>query len=190
MNGRQVDVRNGDEWVEVWECGLAHPEVLAHASLDGWSGLALGMGLDRLPMLRKSIPDIRILRSTDDRVSRQMNGLEPYRPVSDLPALTRDLSVAIADDDDAEQLGDQVRSALGERADVLEAVTILSVTPYADLPPSARQRLGLNEAQKNVLVRLNLRPMDRTLTDAEANRLRDDVYEAIHQGSTGPWAGR
>lgn len=190
LNGRQVDVRNGDEWVEVWECGLAHPEVLALAGLDGWSGLALGMGLDRLLMLRKGIPDIRILRSTDDRITRQMNDLEPYRPVSDLPALTRDLSVAIAVHDDAEQLGDQVRSALRERVDVLEAVTILSETRYADLPPSARERLGMNEAQKNVLVRLDLRPMDRTLTDAEANRLRDDVYEAIHQGSTGQWAGR
>lgn len=119
-----------------------------------------------------------------------MNDLEPYRPVSALPALTRDVSVAISVVDDAEQLGDRVRSALRERADILEAVTILSETRYADLPPSARERLGMNEAQKNVLVRLGLRPMDRTPTDAEANSLRDDVYEAIHEGSTGPWAGR
>lgn len=27
--GRQVDVRQGSRWVEVWECGLAHPGVLA-----------------------------------------------------------------------------------------------------------------------------------------------------------------
>ena len=33
LNGRQVDVLNGDEWVEVWECGLAHPDVLAGAGL-------------------------------------------------------------------------------------------------------------------------------------------------------------
>lgn len=190
LNGRQVDVRNGDEWVEVWECGLAHPDVLANAGLDGWSGLALGMGLDRLLMLRKGIPDIRLLRSADPRVAGQMTDLEPYRPVSDLPAVTRDLSVAISVDDEAEQLGDRIRAALGDRVDILEAVTIVSETSYTDLPPIARERLGINEAHKNVLVRLDLRPLDRTLTDAEANALRDDVYEAIHEGSTGQWAAR
>jgi len=190
LNGRQVDVRNGDEWVEVWECGLAHPDVLAGAGLEGWSGLALGMGLDRLLMLRKGIPDIRLLRSEDCRVAGQMTDLEPYRPVSALPAVTRDLSVAISVDDDAEQLGDRIRTALGDRANILESVTIVSETGYTDLPPIARERLGINEAQKNVLVRLDLRPLDRTLTDADANALRDDVYEAIHKGSTGQWAGR
>ncbi|MDQ3897841.1 MAG: hypothetical protein M3326_11485 [Actinomycetota bacterium] len=190
VNGRQVDVRNGDEWVEVWECGLAHSDVLAAAGLDGWSGLALGMGLDRLLMLRKGIPDIRLLRSADPRVGGQMTDLEPYRPVSDLPAVTRDLSVAVSVDDDAEQLGDRIRTALGDRVDILEAVTIVSETGYTDLPSVARERLGINETQKNVLVRLDLRPLDRTLTDAEANALRDDVYEAIHQGSAGQWAAR
>jgi len=190
LSGRQVDVRNGEEWVEVWECGLAHPDVLADAGLDGWSGLALGMGLDRLLMLGKGIPDIRLLRSAGPRVAGQMADLEPYRLVSGLPAVTRDLSVAISGDDDAEQLGDRIRTALGERADILEAVTIVSETSYADLPTRARERLGINDAQKNVLLRLDLRPLDRTLTDTEANALRDDVYEAIHAGSTGQWAGR
>ena len=27
-------MRSDDEWVEVWECGLAHPDVLAGAGLD------------------------------------------------------------------------------------------------------------------------------------------------------------
>jgi phenylalanyl-tRNA synthetase alpha chain len=44
LDGRQVDVRWDGEWIEVWECGLAHPAVLEAAGLAGWSGLALGMG--------------------------------------------------------------------------------------------------------------------------------------------------
>lgn len=54
----------GGEWVELAECGLASPDVLAGAGLDPtlWSGLALGMGLDRALMLRKGIPNIRLLR--------------------------------------------------------------------------------------------------------------------------------
>src|SRR5438876_458823 len=33
LNGRQVDVDQDGEWVEVWECGLAHPGVLARAGI-------------------------------------------------------------------------------------------------------------------------------------------------------------
>ncbi len=185
LEGRQVDVADGDEWIEVWECGLAHPDVLAGAGLHGWSGLALGMGLDRLLMLRKGIPDIRLLRATDPRIVSQMNDLEPYRPVSHLPAVTRDLSVATAAGTDTEQLGDRVRQALGDGADLLESATIISETAYGDLPATARDRLGMVDTQKNVLVRLVIRPYDRTLTDAEANRLRDRVYQAIHDGTAG-----
>lgn len=190
LDGRQVDVANGAEWVEVWECGLAHPDVLAGAGLAGWSGLAMGMGLDRLLMVRKGVPDIRLLRSTDPRVAAQMNDLRPYRPVSGLPAVTRDLSVAIPADGETEQLGDRVRDALGSDADLVEAVIIVSETGYGDLPAAARERLGMEATQKNVLVRLVIRPVDRTLTDAEANDLRDRVYEAMHQGTTAQWAGR
>jgi phenylalanyl-tRNA synthetase alpha chain len=43
LHGRQVDVRQDGRWVEVWECGQAHPGVLAAAGLPGRSGLALGM---------------------------------------------------------------------------------------------------------------------------------------------------
>jgi phenylalanyl-tRNA synthetase alpha chain len=190
LNGRQIDVASGDEWVEVWECGLAHPDVLAGAGLQAWSGLALGMGLDRLLMLRKQIPDVRLLRSSDSRVAGQMTDLEPYRPVSDLPAVTRDLSVAIPADDHAEELGDRIRDALGADANSLEAVTIVSETSYRDVPSVARARLGMNESHKNVLVRITIRPFDRTLTDTAANIVRDRVYDTIHQGTTGQWTTR
>lgn len=190
LEGRQVDVTTGERWVEVWECGLAHPEALARAGLAGWSGLALGMGLDRLLMLRKGVPDIRLLRSDDARVADQMRDLAPYTSVSSMPPIRRDLSIAVGADDEAEDLGDRVRDALGPDAEAVEEVAILSETAYEDLPPAARVRIGMASHQKNLLVRVVLRHLERTLTDAEANDLRDRVYAALHQGGAHQWTAR
>ncbi|MEY2426666.1 MAG: phenylalanyl-tRNA synthetase alpha chain [Actinomycetota bacterium] len=188
LDGRQVDVENNGEWVEVWECGLAHPGVLARAGLDGWHGLALGLGLDRFLMLRKGIGDIRLLRSADARVTSQMQDLSPYRPVSAMPAVRRDVSVAVDVGDAVEELGDRVRDALGDDADAVEEVSVVAQTDYADLPAAAVERMGMTPGQKNVLVRIVLRHLDRTLTDAEANALRDRIYAALHRGAVHEWA--
>jgi phenylalanyl-tRNA synthetase alpha chain len=189
--GREVDVRVGTEEVEIGECGLAHPEVLAAAGLPaGATGLAMGLGLDRLAMLAKGIPDIRLLRSTDPRVTAQLADLEPYRPVSAMPPARRDLSLAVPADLDAELLGDRVRELLGDRAGAVEEAVVLSETGYADLPDRARDRMGLRPGQKNVLLRIVLRDLDRTLTAAEANELRDLVYAGLHEGAAHEWTTR
>ncbi|GAA2326352.1 hypothetical protein [Streptomyces cuspidosporus] len=189
LSGRQVDVYRDGERIEVAECGLAHPKVLERAGLDAsWSGLALGMGLDRMLMLLKGIPDIRILRSTEASVAAQMTDLTPYRAVSAMPAIRRDLSVAVDRDDLAEDLGDRVRDALGPDADCVETVEILSQTPCAELPPQALERLGARPDQKNVLLKVVLRHLDGTLIDHDANLFRDRVYAAVHQGSAHQWA--
>ncbi|MFG1645088.1 hypothetical protein ACGFMK_32800 [Amycolatopsis sp. NPDC049252] len=191
VDGAELDVEHDGAWVEVAECGLAHPAVLARAGLrEGWSGLALGLGLDRMLMLLKGIPDIRLLRSTEPAVAHQMLDLEPYRPVSAMPSVRRDLSIAVAADDLAEDLGDRVRDALGAGADVVETVEIRQETPCADLPPQALARLGASADQKNLLVRLVLRPTGTTLSDHEANLLRDRVYAALHRGNVHQWAAR
>jgi phenylalanyl-tRNA synthetase alpha chain len=192
--GLQVDVAgDGGGWVEVGECGLASPALLAGSGLapppaGRASGLAMGLGLDRLLMVRKGVDDLRLLRSTDPRVLAQMGDLAPYRPVSAMPPVRRDLSVAVAADATAEDLGDRVRDALGAAAASLEAVEVVAETPYARLPAAARARLGIREGQKNVLVRVVLRDLERTLTDRDANRLRDRVYAAIHAGDARTWA--
>jgi phenylalanyl-tRNA synthetase alpha chain len=176
----RLEPRRHPYTVDGAQLDVEHPAVLARA---GWSGLALGMGLDRMVMLLKGIPDIRLLRSADPAVTAQLADLAPYRPVSVLPPVRRDLSIAVAADDRAEDLGDRVRTALGDDADVVERVEIRQETPCAQLPPEALARLGATEDQKNLLVRITLRPLDATLSDREANVLRERAYAALHQGS-------
>jgi phenylalanyl-tRNA synthetase alpha chain len=150
----------------------------------------MGIGLDRILMLRKGIADIRALRSTDPRIARQMLDLAPYRPVSAQPAITRDLSIVVAEHVSAEELGDRVREAIPERSSGIEAIDVLAETAYADLPQAARERLGIAAGQKNVLLRIVLRDLERTLTSAEANALRDEIYSALHEGTVHSWAAR
>lgn len=184
--GRQIDVETPDGWVELAECGLAAPHVLRSAGLDeSWHGLALGMGLDRALMLRKNVPDIRLLRSADPRIAAQMQDLTPWRPVSMMPPVRRGLSLVLSVTDE-ELLGDRARAAVD--GEVLESLTVQTVTPHEHLPAAVQQRLGTRPGQVNALVRLVLRPVDQTLTDAEANEIRDQVYAALHEGPTPEWS--
>jgi phenylalanyl-tRNA synthetase alpha chain len=190
-DGLEIEVASGDTWVEIGECGLARPEVLRDAGLDAtaYTGLAMGLGLDRLAMLAKGIDDIRLLRSTDPRVATQMLDLAPYRPVSRQPAVQRDLSVAVADGTTAEDLGDRVREALGpDDAARVESVVVLGATPRDALPPAAVARLGMRPGQTNVLLRVTLRDLARSIPAAEANRLRNAIYTALHEGDRDEWA--
>jgi phenylalanyl-tRNA synthetase alpha chain len=191
-DGLQIDVRDGDQWVEIGECGLALPALLTENGLEPGrtTGLAMGLGLDRILMLRKGLDDIRLLRSADPRIASQMLDLEPYRPVSSMPAVRRDLSLVLGEDDTPEELGDAVRAALGERAELVESVEVRSETPYRVLPAVAVTRLGIAPGQKNVLLRVVLRALDRTLTHEECNVLRDDIFAALHRGSSWEWAAR
>ena len=176
-------------WVELLECGLAHPHVLAAGGLGGHSGLAMGIGLDRAVMLRKGIGDIRLLRSDDPRVAGQMRDLEAYREVSAQPPARRDMSIACSPGLTDEDLGDRVRGALSaEQAEWVEEVAVAARTPAAELPASARERIGIADEQENLLVRVVLRHPTRSLAKAEANALRDRIYAALHEGSAWEWA--
>ncbi len=192
-DGLEIEVAAGDgeaDWVEIGECGLAASHLLQEADLDTGqvAGLAMGLGLDRILMLRKGIDDIRLLRADDPRIARQMLDLASYVPVSSQPAIQRDLSVAVEAAATPEELGDRIREALHERLDQLESVDVLAEMAYGDLPPSAHERMGMRVGQKNVLLRLVIRDPVRTLTREEANRLRDLVYQAVHQGARMEWA--
>ncbi len=183
-DGLEIEVAAGGDWVEIGECGLASPRVLAGAGLDvaEYSGLAMGLGLDRLLMLRKGAGDIRLLRSEDPRIAGQMLDLAPYQPVSGQPPIRRDLSVAVEPGLVPEEVGARVRETLPQHLEQIESVEVLSETPYERLPAAAHERMGMRPGQKNLLLRLTLRDPVRTLTGAEANRIRDLIYRAVHEG--------
>ncbi|MGA1562660.1 MAG: phenylalanine--tRNA ligase subunit alpha, partial [Gammaproteobacteria bacterium] len=62
-------------WLEVLGCGMVHPEVLRQAGVDAeqYSGLAFGLGVERLAMLRYGISDLRMFFENDLRFLRQFS---------------------------------------------------------------------------------------------------------------------
>jgi phenylalanyl-tRNA synthetase alpha chain len=60
-------------WLEIMGAGMVHPEVLRRLGIDPqiYSGFAFGMGVERIPILRYGIDDIRLFYSNDLRFLRQ-----------------------------------------------------------------------------------------------------------------------
>jgi phenylalanyl-tRNA synthetase alpha chain len=60
-------------WLEILGAGMVHPDVLSRVNIDPelYSGFAFGLGVERIPMLRYGIDDIRLFYSNDLRFLRQ-----------------------------------------------------------------------------------------------------------------------
>ena len=60
-------------WIEILGAGMTHPQVLQRGGLDPgvYTSFAFGMGIERLPMLRYGIDDIRLFYGSDLRFLRQ-----------------------------------------------------------------------------------------------------------------------
>jgi phenylalanyl-tRNA synthetase alpha chain len=71
--GVEIAVKLPHRWMELGGAGMIHPNVLRHVGIDPeeWSGFAFGLGLDRMPMVRYNIDDIRLLFENDLRMLKQ-----------------------------------------------------------------------------------------------------------------------
>lgn len=173
--------------IEILECGLLGKDIIKLNGIDPdkVSGLAAGPGLDRLAMTLKDLPDIRLLRSDNLKIKAQMYDLEEYRPVSLQPAITRDMSYSVPKEYVEEDISQEIESAIGKDIESLESVELLSETDYPTLNSIAREKLGIKLNQKNVLVRITLRNLNRTLTKEEANEIYERIYRKVNYGKGG-----
>lgn len=71
--GRGCSVCGRKGWLEILGCGMVHPKVFeaAHFPKGKYSGLAFGMGVERMAMLKHRIHDIRLFFENDVRFLKQ-----------------------------------------------------------------------------------------------------------------------
>ncbi|MGD9379460.1 MAG: phenylalanine--tRNA ligase subunit alpha, partial [candidate division WOR-3 bacterium] len=60
-------------WLELLGCGMVHPTVLKNVKISPakYSGYALGMGVERVAMVKYVIDDIRVFFNNDVRFLEQ-----------------------------------------------------------------------------------------------------------------------
>ena len=60
-------------WLEILGCGMVHPNVFEQVGVDAerYTGYAFGIGVERLAMLRYSVPDLRMFFDNDLRFLAQ-----------------------------------------------------------------------------------------------------------------------
>ncbi|MGQ1911727.1 phenylalanine--tRNA ligase subunit alpha [Marinifilum sp. RC60d5] len=71
--GKGCNVCKGTGWLEILGCGMVDPNVLELNSIDSkkYSGFALGMGIERITMLKYGIKDLRLFFENDIRFLEQ-----------------------------------------------------------------------------------------------------------------------
>lgn len=162
----EVQVELDGRTLEVLGSGLVHPAVLRNLGLDpsAVGGWAFGFGVDRLAMLKMQIPDIRLLWSTDPRITGQFVDLTSvYRPVSRYPSVTRDISFVVPQAMSLNNYYEIVRDLGG---DLVEEVKLLDRF-------ESPEKFGPDHV--SYTFRIVYQSHERTLTNEEVNVIQEKI---------------
>ncbi len=74
--GKGCNICKYTGWVEILGCGMVDPAVLENCNIDSkiYTGFALGMGIERITMLKYQIRDLRLFFENDMRFLSQFKG--------------------------------------------------------------------------------------------------------------------
>jgi len=157
----EMEVEVDGKWVEVLGCGVVKGSVLKKLGVnpDNYTGWAFGFGIERLAIVSMELPDIRLLWSTDERVTKQLHLGQKFVEVSKYPSVVRDISFIVPKTFAPNNYFDLVRDIAGN---LVEEVALID--EYAN-----DEKFGTDK--KSYAYRVTYRSNDRTLTNEEVDVL-------------------
>ena len=74
-SGKGCNICKYSGWVEILGCGMVHPNVLKNCNIDAekFTGFALGMGIERIAILKYQVKDLRFFSQNDLRFLKQFS---------------------------------------------------------------------------------------------------------------------
>ena len=164
----QIEIKFGDDWMEILGSGLVHKQVLKNLGLDPeiYNGWAFGFGIERLAMVKMNIPDIRVFWSEDPRITSQFKDINSkFKEVSRYPETTRDISFVIDKSVNLNNYFEIVRDCAGN-ANLIEQVKLVDEF-------ESEKKFGADK--KSYTFRITYRSHERTLTNEEVNKIQDKI---------------
>lgn len=164
----QIEIKWGNDWLEVVGAGIVHNNVLRNFGLDPeiYNGWAFGFGLERLAIMKMKIPDIRVLWSEDERITKQFKNINSvYEEVSKYPEIIRDISFIVDKSTSLNGFYEIVRHCAGDLAEEVKLI---------DQFENAKK---FGENKKSYTFRVVYRSHERTLTNEEINVIHKQVEE-------------
>jgi len=166
----------------VMEYGVTNPDVLNRFGIPEGAGVSMGIILERSVMLRKKLPDVRLITSPDPNVQSQMWGLEIYKPVQYLHEYTRDISLNIPKEL-LSSLPGSIEKYIYDQFGITSSISAEAVSLFEDLPEHVRERNNLSPDHVNVLLRLIFSTTDPK-TKAEINEIRNQILEIFNNAKS------
>jgi phenylalanyl-tRNA synthetase alpha chain len=157
------------EWLEILGSGMPKESVFKKMGVEGYEGWAFGFGIERLAIISMSLPDIRLLWSTDPRVQSQLKLGQEYKEVSKFPAVVRDISFVVPKSFVPNDYFDLIREVGGE---IVEDVKLTDKYENDD---------KFGKDKMSYTYRVTYRHLERTLTNEEVNALHAKLEDRTEQ---------
>ncbi len=158
------------EWLEILGSGCPKQSVFEKlGGVKGYTGWAFGFGIERLAIISMSLPDIRLLWSTDERVKSQMKLGQIYKEVSKFPPVVRDISFIVPKSFIPNDYFDLIRDVGGE---MVEDVKLID--KYEN-----DEKFGADKM--SYTYRITYRHLEKTLTSGEVNAIHARLEDRTEQ---------
>jgi len=168
----ELQIEWNGQWLEVLGAGIVHTAVLDKLGIDSekYNGWAFGFGLDRLAMIKMNIPDVRILWSTDERITSQWKSIDSvFEPVSKFPSTTRDMSILLDRDRSLNEVYQLVRDVCEDGGGLpIEEVSLIDT--YENPKKFGPDRVSYTFS-------FTYRSHERTLTTEEVNAMQQRIRD-------------